>query len=389
MTEQYDERPERALRDALSHHAGDVEPVELDVTGARRRTPWRAWAAVAAAAVLVAGTAVGVTWWTDDDGTSAGPSENISDGQHAGDRLPPPEAGWRYESYRDIVVQVPDDWGYGSAPGSDWCAVLEDGPATYPTEPFVDTSGANSLVFAILCSPTPEQVPLGMEAPERLWATHISLGEPRDPDSDVPDGATEHDGWTRITTTVGHARFTILADQAHLAEAHQVADSARIVTADHNGCDAISPIQEGLFPRPPHPFDLTSIGSVEAIAVCQYAVPGRPGEPGLIASRLLTGEAANSELGALQFTAIGSGPNDPDTCLPAQTRETAVVLRLDPFTEPHDIYGYYDTCAHNGFDDGTDVRQLTVDNCLPLWGERVLAWLSSSTTAGRCRDTGR
>ena len=382
MTEQYDDRPERAFRDALFERAGDFEPAALDLAAPGRRTPWRTWGAAAAAAVLVAGTVGGVAWWQGDDRREGVPSNQSVDGQ-----LPAPDPGWRYESYRDVVLQVPESWGYSAAPKSDWCAILEDGPASYPTEPFVDTlGGAHYFSLAILCNPNRDQVPLGMEAPERLWATHLSFGDPND--SRVRDGEATYDGWTRIVTTIGHARFTVLADHEHLADAQRIVDSAQVVTADHHGCDATSPIQDGLFPRPPHAFDLSSIGSVDGIAVCQYDVTGRSGEPGLIASRLLSVSDANAELGALQGTTIGSGPNDPDSCLPAETRDTAVVLRLDPLGEPNDVYVFYDSCVHNGFDDGTNVRQLTQQNCVPLWGERVAVMSGSSVSVSRCHNPG-
>jgi len=336
---------------------------------------WRAWGAGAAAAVLVAGTVGGVAWWQGDDRPGLGISRTVD-----GD-LPQPDEGWRYESYRDIVVQVPASWGYGWAPGTDWCADRGDRPAPFPTEPFVDLRGANSGTLSILCHPTPDEIPLGLEAPERLWTTHLSLGWPA---GDVPDGVTEHGGWTRIISTVGHARFTVLADQEHLETARQIVDSARVVEADHNGCAAASPIQDGLFPRPQPAFDLVSVGSVDEIAVCQYDVRGPSGQPGLLASRLMSGDAANAELGALQYTSLGSGPNSPDTCLPAEARDTAIVLRLDPFTEPRDIYVYYDACVNNGFDDGTNLRQLTEENCARLWGERVVHWSGSSVPYQRC-----
>jgi len=384
MPEEYGDRPERALRDALSHRAEEFEPVALDPTAPRRRTPWRAWrtwGAAAAAAVLVAGTAGGVAWWQGDDRPGIGIDPTV-EGQ-----LAPPDAGWRYESFLDVVVQVPDTWGYGSAPRSDWCVSASEGQGPYPTEPYVAINGAGGAVLDIGCPNMDDPDPLGMEAPERLWTTHLSLGSPMD--HSVPDGTTELHGWTRIIATVGHARFTILADQAHLADAGRIVDSARIVTTDHHGCDATSPIQDGLFPRPPHPFDLASIGSVDEIAVCQYAFHGPEGEPALVASRLLSGPDANAELGALQGTTIGSGPNTPDTCSPDSGPDTAVVLRINPFAEPHDIYVYYDSCVHNGFDDGTNVRQLRRENCVPLWGERVIYWGGSSAPFQRCHDSDR
>jgi len=378
MTEQYDDRPERAFRDALFERAGALEPAALDLTAPRRRTPWRTWGAAAAAAVLVAGTVGGVAWWQGDDRPGLGIDRTV-EGQ-----LPLPDAGWRYESFLDVVVQVPDSWGYGASPGSDWCVSADEGQGPYPTEPYVATNGAGGAAYDIGCSNMGDPDPLGMEAPERLWTTHLSLGRPMG--SSVPDGTTELHGWTRIIATVGHARFTILADQAHLAEAHQIVDSARIVKTDHHGCDTTSPMQDGLFPHPPQPFDLTSIGSVDEMAVCQYAFHGPQGEPWLIASRLLVGPDANAELGAVQGATVGSGPNTPETCSHDSGPDTAVVLRLNPLTEPHDVYVYYDSCVHNGFDDGTNVRQLTRENCVPLWGGRVTYWGGSSAPFQRCHE---
>ena len=382
MTE--NDRAERAFRDALSRRIDGFDPVDTDVPSGRGPGRWRSWGAVAAAGVLVAGTAVGVGLVTRHDGGSAGPNGPTTvpqTSQAAISDLPPPDAGWRYESYRDIVVQVPDSWGYGSAPGSDWCASV-GGAHRFPTEPYVDTNNGFGGVLAIGCPNMGDPDPLGMEAPEQYWATHLSLGLPLG--EETPDGVRELDGWTRIVASVGHARFTVLSDQKHLAVAQRIVDSARVAQVDHNGCDASSPIQDGLFPRPEHAFDMSTIGSVDAIAICQYE-PGAPlGEPGLIASRLLTGTDANAELGALHVAKVGGGPDTPNTCLHSEPPDTAIVLRLNPGAESKDVYVYYDSCVHNGFEDGTTLLELTEDDCARLWGDRVLQWSGGRVSFSRC-----
>lgn len=65
------------------------------------------------------------------------------------------------------------------------------------------------------------------------------------------------------------------------------------------------------------------------------------------------------------------------------TGDMAIVLRLDTGSETHDVYGYMDWCIHNGFDDGTNVRE---PDCLPLWGDRVLLLSGDSTPFARCHE---
>jgi len=377
MPDPTDERAERAFRAALGHRAGSFEPVDLALEP-RANHRWRAAGAIAAAAVLVAGVAVGVSV-VDRDSTEPGPGAGPTGGE-----LPAPDPGWRYESYRDVVVQVPDSWSYAPAPQSDWCVSAGDGQGSYPTEPYVATNGAGGAVLDIGCSNMGDPDPLGMAAPERLWATHLSLGSPADPPDQVPDGNRELNGWTRIIRTIGHARFTVLADPEHLADARRVVDSARVVTQDQFGCDATSPIQRGHFPRPAERFDLGALDRVDSIAVCQYALQAPDDEPGLMASRLMTGSAAEAELEALQAAPVGSGPNSPDTCLTSMTGDTALVLRLDTGTVTHEVYGYVDWCINNGFDDGTRVRELTLADCVQLWANRVVMWSGSSAPFQRC-----
>ena len=110
MTEN-DERAERAFRDALSQRADGFEPADTHVPSGRGPARWRSWGSVAAAGVLVAGTAVGVGLVTRHDGGLAGPDGPTTvpqTSQAAVSEPPPPDPGWRYEYYGDVVVEVPD-----------------------------------------------------------------------------------------------------------------------------------------------------------------------------------------------------------------------------------------------------------------------------------------
>ena len=351
MTEQYDDRPERAFRDALSQRAEVFEPADLDLTGARRRAPWRAWGAAAAAAVLIAGTAGGVAWWQGDDRSAAEPND-----QSVGDSLPPPDPGWRYESYRDVVVQVPDSWGYRPASR---CATRPDTKG-----PFVETP--MDVIDLMACM---NESPLGMDD----WATYVSFSPPAafDPDP-APIGPATEGGWTRIVTVIGQARIEVLADEDHLADAQRLVDSARVVTHDHNGCAATSPIQQGHYVSPAQPFDVMAVDTVDRIALCWYDLdtPDRDWPGGLRASRLLSGTAAQAELEAIQDGSPGGGP-DTNGCAHDMYGDRALVLRLTTGDVTRDLYGYYDWCRGNGFDDGTTKRALTPESCQALWGGRL------------------
>jgi hypothetical protein len=178
----------------------------------------------------------------------------------------------------------------------------------------------------------------------------------------------------------------VLADPAHLDQARQILDSARVVDTDQNGCDASSRIQQGDFVRPDPAFDLGELDSVDSIAVCQYDLNRPVSKPGLIASRLLTGDAAAAELSAIQAASPGGGPDTPDSCMHGMHGDTAVVLRLTSGQASYDLYVYYEWCFGNGFDDGTTRHELTKDSCAPLFADRLQYMGGSSAPFNRCHD---
>jgi hypothetical protein len=95
------------------------------------------------------------------------------------------------------------------------------------------------------------------------------------------------------------------------------------------------------------------VSRLTGVAVCQYLTHGTD-QPGLLASRLLTGPPADAELAAPQAAPTGGGPANPQDCIPDGWGDSAVVLRLTSGGQTQEMYGYYEWCFGNGFDDGFD-----------------------------------
>lgn len=363
-------RAEQAFRDALSRQADAFEPASLAPISQRSRV--RRWVGIVAAAsvlLLLGSTALGVAVWRDDAGEAG--RDTVSE----------PAAGWRYESYRDVQIEVPESWGYAAAPGSDWCAGVPGGEGRFPRQPHVDTNGRFDMVLSIGCVGRSDL--LGGQVPERLWESHVSLVDAGGPNA-VEDGTVTVEGWTRIARTIGATQVRVLADAGHVEQARRIAESAEVVAADHNGCSATSEIQAMAYVRPTDAFDVAEVADVDSISVCQYAMGEGTERPWLLASRQLTGTEADDVLAAIKAAPVGGGPNTPKSCLHEVNQEPAIVLRLNAGHGSHEVYVYNASCINNGFDDGTTVRELTRAACVPLYEGRVTYSLGSSAPAGRC-----
>ncbi|MDQ3738708.1 MAG: hypothetical protein M3337_06025 [Actinomycetota bacterium] len=297
------------------------------------------------------------------------------------DPLLRPRRGWRYESYHDVVVEVPEAWDYDRSPSMAWCIK----PKGLPAVPYVDTARPYDVVPGIGCrgfeGPEDPQDLSGVGVPRRYWTTHVSFAAPAGPDGTAADGT-----WTRTVETVGATQITVLAERRHAATAAAILDSARRVSTDHNGCDASSPIQEGDFARPSTGFDVASVATVDSISVCQYDLGRNEGVAGLIGSRRITGDDASNMLGAIKEAPVGGGPDEPENCSADLYGDTAVVLRLHHGGTPDDMHVYYEWCFGNGFDDGTNVRRLTQANCIPLFAPPVKFDSGSSAPFQRCHE---
>jgi hypothetical protein len=366
-----DERAAQAFRAAFATRADDFAPETL--SGEPIRRPRRAWPAVLLAAAAVLVLTIGTLVWQQTRGTDHRASAPAASG------LPD---DWRWESHADVEVAVPDSWGYRATPGSDWCAAYDqqgkpqDGGAAFPHTPYVDTVSGLGATLGIGCF---------APKPSSLLATHLTFVDSPDLRAEPPGALS---GFTTITRAVGSTHVDVTTDSAHEDLARQILATAHVVSADQNGCPASSPIQASHAVRPDPTFDVTALTGVDSIAVCQYLTHGT-GQPGLLASRLLTGSAADAELTALQAAPAGGGPDQPQNCTPDGWGDTAVVLRLTTGGQTHDMYGYYEWCFGNGFDDGTSVRELTPADCSSLWADRVQLLGGSSAPFHRCQPSVR
>lgn len=372
MSDPQEGRAEEAFRAAFAARGAAYQPGRLDLSQVRevremrrRRENPRRWG-IAVACALVLASAAGVGVLAARGGPEPWPTASE------------PADGWRWESTRDLAVQVPDSWGYGSDPGSQWCG---GGDELVDRAPFVDgSSGLNASTDMFCMNPEPAN-PIHPEGlPRRFWATQVTLEADWDPEGQA-DGTYRDGGWTKVVRTIGHGRLVVIHDSAHAADARDVLASAvQVKETDPSGCEVVSPVQSGGFERPEEPTDLASIQQVSEVAVCQYLRTSNPNEPGLVASRVISGAAADQLLAALRDAPAGSGPNRPDDCT-HDGPEEAVVLRLRVDGEARDVHVFYGTCYGNGVDDGVTKRQLTKDLCSPLWAGRV-RWMTVSSVVG-------
>jgi hypothetical protein len=116
-----DDEVEQLVRRGLARRAAEADVSPAVVARVRPRVSQRRRAgfavlAAAAGVAAVAVTAAVVDVARDDGGSSPGPA----DGAHG----EPAPTSWRTEYWRDLQVEVPADWGWGSAPAGDdllWC----------------------------------------------------------------------------------------------------------------------------------------------------------------------------------------------------------------------------------------------------------------------------
>ena len=290
----------------------------------RRRTLTRAGvgtgAALAVAAAIVVPMALG------GGGGSVNPAAE------------PPDAGWRWETYRGLELQVPADWGYGTS-GHPWC--VPAGPT--PAGPYVGRPGAT---FAIACA--------GDLAPVEQRVLYVWFGTAAFANVDAGDG------WQLASVNVGSEPFTLLTNDA---EVHQhIIDSARLVDVDANGCDVYHPIAKDPSVRPAAPGGLPEPAEVTGASVCQYTlsmVDTITDGPSLLASRRLDGSTAAALTEAIATAPeIGVRPQ-VETCsfMPAHGSDV-VLVRFDAGDAIREVLVRTNGCP-TGTDDGTTERELT------------------------------
>lgn len=343
-----------------------------------KRTRW----AIATATLLLTTALVGCgdqsSGGSDDPAAADGTDGTY--GTDATDRLPEPDDGFGWVSWRDVAVQVPTAWGHAYEPGGDWCAGYDPDDDPPVPEPYYDLDPASGAELAIGCQETGEDRPEEFgPAPEALWATHVVL----EPDDGSEDRTLTDGGWTLAIRSVGDVRVRALAAQGDADLVDQIVASARRFSVDHNGCEPTSPVQAAEFVRP-EPHDITGVGEADSISVCQYSRTLGPADPALMGSWRAEGADAAALLAGLQGAPPGTGPDRPKNCVDDYFGDTAITLRVHVGDETHEVYAYYDWCFGNGTDDGVQRRELTSETCAPLFVGPVRIVQYSSHLRGIC-----
>jgi hypothetical protein len=266
---------EQRLTDALTDGAQEAPSALGLASAARARARRRRRSHVAGGAALVAlaiGVPGAVVALGGDDGrgqdvgpanhgnTGVDPNGDDGDGQ---DSVPALADGYRWESWHDVTIQVPDDWEYGSL--SDWCV---GGPT--PT-PRVQRPG--TVANDILCEPA------------STYGLTFQVIDNKD-DFLWPIVHQDSGGWPEKNVVGGRGIGGVLAMVATptLEPAAKILDSMRAIgpEGDPNGCrsrytpDAANP-PEG------------------ALSVCRYDETWA-----LEQSEALVGEDAGDAIRALQ-----------------------------------------------------------------------------------------
>lgn len=371
-----DDRAERAFREALHREASQlpVEPLDPAPFAQRRRPTLWPLLAAAASVVVVAAVALPAMFGVVGAPTTAAPAQAPAEfgDTRAEDSapestpepgqlgLPAPEPGFRWESYRDVAVQVPQDWGYAVAPGPDWCA----DEASLPAEPYVDIDRGTRPVLAIACT---ERFP--SDGP----VMHLAFSPAGGVEPWHPDSAT----YQLYRREVGSALVTVAARESQAELAGRILASAVVTPIDHNGC----------LVRRPEVADSASWEGVPAdtLAVCLY-----DNDSGwLVSSRVLGGPDATAAWEAALAAPVGGGPDGTgQECRADDPGPASVVLGWGGAQSVLRFAG----CTGNGLTDaGVEggLRRVTPELCQAVLKSPVTVFAGVGPAAELCLAASR
>ncbi|GLY19795.1 hypothetical protein Kisp01_68090 [Kineosporia sp. NBRC 101677] len=253
--------------------------------------------------------------------------------------------GWRWESYRDVRLAVPADWGYGVTPSRMCRGKTETRP--HVGRPVVNPEGGRCETSDERYGSTGQFVWFGVEEP----AMEVVRLEK------VKGRAVVHRG--RAAIQVGMVRVYVRAPEPIR---QQILNSIEFTDIDHNSCPAQAPYAGDPSWRPDGP-DVTKYQEIRSISACRYA------DAELVSSLRLTGEKATDALAAIARAPEGGGPFHPAaSCVPVEVEAEGIeqlVLQVDAATSGT-ISLRYGGCSSTGLDDGVTVRTLTRDSVTPF-----------------------
>ena len=377
-------REEQAFREALRSEAeaepfAPLDPAQFRTTRRHQPRRWQTLAMAAsvlvAAGVMVPALMPGLTGSTpasapqtavvEQAGTRAepagGPSAEqapASDTKAGG--LPSPAAGFRWESYRDVVAQVPQAWGYALDPGAAWCAQAE-----LPDAPYVDTGRGLEAVPATRCS---GPLPSGRQEMHLTFATAAA----------APSGELAG-GWRSYTRMVGEVLVSVVARTGDAELARTILDSARSAAGgvDHNGCAVQRPAVAAAA--------LAGLLS-DTVTVCLYD----NAQQALVASTTLTGSAAVAAWEAMLGAPQGGGPDG--TAAQCRADDAGPVTIVLGFGGGSQAVLRVAGCTGNGLtDSGADkgLRRITPELCRALIVPPVALFSGAGPAASLCLGASR
>ncbi|ONI66869.1 hypothetical protein BWI15_27150 [Kribbella sp. ALI-6-A] len=319
----------------------------------RRRRRARAVGAGVLACTAVAAGVTGVGVLRDGPIPAAGPS--VPAAQPASAHADGPKfttyEGWHWESYGTVQVQVPDTWTDTFYSHLWSCRPLVYGNSSedVPKTPQVGRP-LRGYVPLIGCPKVPEPA-------ERV--PHLWFGE-----ANRSPGVYRHDhGWLEEVRVVDGIHLSAFGNDPVLLR--RILDSAQPIDGqDAYGCSPTAPPVVGEGRRPTGP-GLGGIGEVESIRLCGYGIDGLPRDARLLAGGEIAGDKAREVVAALRAAPAGSGPNHEYHCETTRLRDD-LLITVRGSTGEQEVSVRYNSCNHNGIDDGTTGRQLTREALLPL-----------------------
>jgi len=314
---------EKLIVTSLSKHATEA-PSDADLLAAvhhrlhRRRTGRTIGAAVLACAVVATAITATHSLTTDlrTDPEVARPAA--------------PDAGWRWESYKTVQVQVPQEWAqYVSGPAP--CTWIE-GPGSGSIKPVIGRFNSWLGPSSYVCEDAVRPVNVRQQY---LWFNDVQA-----------PGIKQYDaGWTEETRLVGGVKLSVLTQDDALRK--RILDSARPITGtDYYGC---SPTDSGPRGSGVDPGD--RIGSA---SICEYW------QNTLVAGSVLDGDRATKLAQRLTTAPTGPPPakwaegcSDPD--------QRTFVVTLNGRTKSYPVRITYALCYVDGtfwfpVDDGATQR---------------------------------
>lgn len=372
------DRETDALRRALADQAApQPQPLSATELKARAGRPGaRGWLAAVASLVLVVGAGAAVLPGLRERFTSQPASGEISAQDAAAssaeaesvpnaadDALPQAEPGFRWESFADVVVQVPDGWGYATSPGADWCAAT--GATDGPDGPYVDLARGLQPVLAIGCSQDPADPDSSFDAAAQQM--HLSFAVAAE-DQWRPIKAP----FQRYSQTVGDVVVSVDAIEEEEDLARQILDSARIVTADNNGCPVSAPEDYAV--------EVTATGT----ATCLYDLTRQGAN--LVASVALDESGSEALVAAMDAAPEGEGPDGTaQQCLPGPGDQVAYLI-LQGRALRFDFAG----CTGNGLTTSSGSRvQVTAGICQAAFHDPVRIFSGSAPMPRQCLSSSR